>query len=1021
MQQLTLTFSALSLLSQDTSTQISPLQPISPPYATEQIPLKTPIPTHPKSSDVTEFKGVDASRWLRAYQAVWPFNGWQQDSIPHDEYINFMDVRLAPDSPASQFFDESREIQAILAKDGKYSDDVARLELSPSKKLEAIRQGDKTFRAYYLDCVEVINSLASDIPRSGIPVDNNQIWARVALAQYGIYTKPLPEVFEVVQQMTDHLERTDRAEHNQMLRRNSSPSRPDSISPPAPPTPRSFDFGFPSSQPPRQLVRNAPGSVHGPMTALVPYGQPIVSANTDDSLFEGCSRETHYPIPQRRHSTHPFVREPASWSGQICCIRCGKADHYIPQYTTHTTQHLACWEKGYLQALIASETKRDGSGNKGPTGFMHAAKRVYDDANLPLPGGTNPTARPSLRHGPAPIQQAQRASGVNSVPLGNRPSQMTEGAGNAHQVQFHFGGNAVVDRSQDDQLTSAVQIKNLQNYPLSPQAEPNVNEHIDSNAGITRDNFPNPRPLPVLTSSEESSQFYSPFIHPSRRTLVCSDAPPEYSPATADVLAPTHTTKFSTKLLTTNELFARMIDTKTSELCLSGTEDDFQTKSCNDRDQATGIYTIWLEQDEYNSPLDRSASALAVEAKRTRDSTDTEEARRTGRTNSTIKPAKKRRSSQGPHDSDPNVAVRFDTSLPEEIHQKPTDHRYDQGDIEVRHPKPSGQERDNERRPTRAAPPAVTIISDDCDVVILSKPPPFTLGRNATSSNPVTADPSLTHPSKSIPQNLISQSPTSRSPIANTFTTQRPVTQPLRNFSRQNYHKTTQTPFQTLLRNCPVFQQAKKPTSAFPSHDFGYNISQSSRRNQKVPKDKDRNTIDTAELLRQRAATLRVVGDPRALTKLAAINGKKGMIPLAARELLESTMVSFSLLDLAQFSPAFAQDTKSLISRKNCDRKPSRPKSSRKPIKIESDTLLASFDILIKDLKSSQAYVLQVNGPGLHGFDVRKVGAGKIDCINPNLVAARREAKHSDFLATFPMARGMRTLAPYAMWTCGKF
>ncbi|KAI0991266.1 hypothetical protein K3495_g16921, partial [Podosphaera aphanis] len=175
-----------------TSTQISPLQPISPPYATEQIPLKMPTPTHSKISDVMEFKGGDASRWLRAYQAAWLFNGWQRDSIPHDEYINFIDVRLAPDSPASQFFDESRKIQAILAKDGKSSDDVARvetllkkkfppkeaqLELSPTKKLKAIRQGDRTLRAYYLDCVEVINSLASGIPRSGIPVDNNQIWA----------------------------------------------------------------------------------------------------------------------------------------------------------------------------------------------------------------------------------------------------------------------------------------------------------------------------------------------------------------------------------------------------------------------------------------------------------------------------------------------------------------------------------------------------------------------------------------------------------------------------------------------------------------------------------------------------------------------------------------------------------------------------------------------------------------------------------------------------------------------------
>ncbi|KAI0993860.1 hypothetical protein K3495_g14325 [Podosphaera aphanis] len=72
-------------------------------------------------------------------------------------------------------------------------------------------------------------------------------------------------------------------------------------------------------------------------------------------------------------------------------------------------KHLVCREQGYLHALIAPEYWRDGCGSKGPTGLMYAAKRSYDDASLPLPAGTNPTAKLSRRREDALRQQATRA------------------------------------------------------------------------------------------------------------------------------------------------------------------------------------------------------------------------------------------------------------------------------------------------------------------------------------------------------------------------------------------------------------------------------------------------------------------------------------------------------------------------------------------------------------------------------------------------------------------------------------
>ncbi|KAI1003440.1 hypothetical protein K3495_g4763 [Podosphaera aphanis] len=135
---------------------------------------------------------------------------------------------MAQNSPAAHFVDGNKEIQEIIDKDQNSLADVRRLETLlklkfPKKKvqeeevslqsqLDSIRQGEKSLRTYYLECVEVVNLLASDLPSSGIPVGNNQIWAvsrvvekflhnltderlkRTVLTQFGVYKKSLPEV-----------------------------------------------------------------------------------------------------------------------------------------------------------------------------------------------------------------------------------------------------------------------------------------------------------------------------------------------------------------------------------------------------------------------------------------------------------------------------------------------------------------------------------------------------------------------------------------------------------------------------------------------------------------------------------------------------------------------------------------------------------------------------------------------------------------------------------------------------------
>ncbi|KAI0997336.1 hypothetical protein K3495_g10850 [Podosphaera aphanis] len=792
--------------------------------------------TPPSPIAVPEFKGTDATRWLLTCWGLWSSHGWTRETIPCGAYIEFLNTRMAADSPASDYFDNSPEIQSITKKTDATLEDVLRVEallisrfpkklnqaneVSPLVRLEAPRQGNSSLKAYFEECEDVINALASDIPSSGIPVDNNQIWAvnrvlekslnnlsderlkRAVHTQFGVYSKSLPEVYVIAKRRANTYCRwtsamlaeigCDKADYQSSSARVSKLSEMNSMQAlsaalerrraqpqvatytpatrvnhphdphwtvPAPalerrraqpqvatytpatrvnhphdphwtvPAPGNFDFGL-QTQESRQIVAapvkfdfsfESHQNAHQvppqtPSTALIPYNRPA-SPQNDDYMWEGCSRETHHPIPQRRLSTHPFFRDPTSWSGQMCRVRCAKLDHPITHCSTNVAQHLAFWEQGYLHALISPENKRDGSGKKGPTGLMYAAKRFYDNENLPLPGGTNPAARPSHRNMTAPNQpmgMAPEMQGANAATFGNRVGQVADPEMNSNQVQMGFGVNFGVNRLWDGQAPSSVQMR------------------------------------------DES---YSRTISPHN-----SDHKPIQS----------NTTKFSAKPIPVEELFARI--------------------------------------------------------------------------------------------------------------------------------------------------------------------------------------------------------------------------QPVPASDQTQHHKENREPFSVPIDPLFTSQQQKSPAES-PLRGFGCKSPQTYHTYQGPYETRGTKTAENSEPTRRRSSKSKVTGDIRALTKLAAINGKKGMIPLAAKELLESTMVSISLLELAQYSPAFAQDAKNLISRKNRDRRSVKPKQSLKPVHVESDTLMASFDTLIDDLKRTQAYALQVNEQINNSLDVNEVEATSLEAINPHIVTAKREDK----------------------------
>ncbi|KAI1003664.1 hypothetical protein K3495_g4546 [Podosphaera aphanis] len=329
---------------------------------------------------------------------------------------------------------------------------------------------------------------------------------------------------------------------------------------------------------------------------------------------------------------------------------------------------------------------------------------------------------------------------------------------------------------------------------------------------------------------------------------------------------------------------------------------------------------------------------------------------------------------QGPHDGG---------------HQSSQSHQYDKSGVEERAIKPPTQKTNQGQVPARAPSPHVTIISDESESEILTTPPSPTQEKNKPPRTETTYSPH--------------QPPTQHKPISDSTS------------SRLGQNAASREESGALLSVLidPLFtsQQQKSPAES-PLRGFGYKNPKTYHTYQGPYGARGTETTEKSEPTRRRSSKSKVTGDIRALTKFAAINGKKGMMPLAAKELLESTMVSISLLDLAQYSPAFAQDTKNLISRKNRNRRSVKPKQSPKPVHVESDTLMASFNTLIDDLKRTQAYALQVNEQTINSLDVNEVVATSLEAINPHILTAQREDKAFRLLGFISFGKGSDETGP---------
>ncbi|KAI0992242.1 hypothetical protein K3495_g15944, partial [Podosphaera aphanis] len=177
MQQLTFAFSDLSLSPFHTSTeppissnlQISPNSPNLPDFH-NRVPFSQPKmsrPSYPKPSEIAEFKGKDAVRWVKSHRQVWLSNNWTEDIPQYSEFIDYIECHMTPGSAAAQFFDNCLEIQRIMAKDVKTLEDVVRVEVLLKQKfpklvdqipeenwhtkLDSIIQGEKSLTSYYQD------------------------------------------------------------------------------------------------------------------------------------------------------------------------------------------------------------------------------------------------------------------------------------------------------------------------------------------------------------------------------------------------------------------------------------------------------------------------------------------------------------------------------------------------------------------------------------------------------------------------------------------------------------------------------------------------------------------------------------------------------------------------------------------------------------------------------------------------------------------------------------------------------
>ncbi|KAI1003442.1 hypothetical protein K3495_g4761, partial [Podosphaera aphanis] len=293
-------------------------------------------------------------------------------------------------------------------------------------------------------------------------------------------------------------------------------------------------------------------------------------------------------------------------------------------------------------------------------------------------------------------------------------------------------------------------------------------------------------------------------------------------------------------------------------------------------------------------------AALAAEEKHMRDSTDTEETRTIGKKVAAIKPARKKRSPQGIQENNeeirpanlkdfpPNLetappsCVQFSQDQHAGSSSKHQAHQYDSRGIEERHPGISA----------RPAPPPVTVISDDSGTDISSNPPlTKSTGKGKEMESPQKPhQPLLPHRDQDSDQAVQLPTPhisTPKSSATRPSVTQISTTQKsLSHISHQpdQNHGITESAIPVPSRSY-ANPQRPGPPDEHPFEGFGSSQPQLFHNSHSLPRERYTNNGGSNEPARRKAPTLKVKGDARALTKLAAINGKKGMIPLAAKEL----------------------------------------------------------------------------------------------------------------------------------------
>ncbi|KAI0991579.1 hypothetical protein K3495_g16608, partial [Podosphaera aphanis] len=209
-------------------------------------------------------------------------------------------------------------------------------------------------------------------------------------------------------------------------------------------------------------------------------------------------------------------------------------------------------------------------------------------------------------------------------------------------------------------------------------------------------------------------------------------------------------------------------------------------------------------------------------------------------------------------------------------------HQYDSRGIEERRPGIS----------TRPAPPPVTVISDDSGTDISSNPPSTkSTGKGKELESPQKPHQPLS-PHRDQDSDQAVQLPTPHISTPKSSATRPSVTpisttqKSLPHISHQpdQNHGITEPAIPVPSRSY-ANPQRPGPPDEHPFEGFRSSQPQLFHNSHSLPRERYTNNVGSNEPARRKAPTLKVKGDARALTKLAAINGKKGMIPLAAKEL----------------------------------------------------------------------------------------------------------------------------------------